>query len=539
MKKQKFTAIYWLLPLILGFVVFAINLRGTLVYDDSLIQNDVRLKDPHQWKLFLTEGYYQGSIDNLWRPLVSFTYAIQYYFHGEKPWPYHLVNNLLHAIVSALVAVLGRRLVDCRVGLMAGLIFAVHPIHVEAVAGIVGRAESMAAIGMLMALITYLKSKPSFSSAAKIVGWYLFALFSKEQGILIPMIIAGIVFFRKYTKVKDSPTQNEPVATIPNPKWLLSLFLVVTAAYITYRNHILPWYWERDNLDFAMNPVIRAHGIHRILLPISIIGKYVAMLFYPAHLSVDYSLGVFTEKANWQGIDLYIGFVAIPAAITTMFLALRRKIFPLFFCVPAMAVCILMVCNIVIIGTVFGERLAYLPSMFFCLLVAMGLNQIRATEAGENNTEFCRTGVLTYLHKLQKLRSWSACILLAFILGLGSYRTIAYARLWNHPERLFWHCMANQPDASNTYVLLAWELMERREIDQADRLLAEGRRRIPRSSRIQNYSAKVRIKQGRFAQGLIFAREAFRLRPGDPLALALITQCSEGLSATTQNSVLP
>ncbi|MGB7160425.1 MAG: hypothetical protein WBD40_20325, partial [Tepidisphaeraceae bacterium] len=126
----------------LAIALFAITLGGTYIYDDLyIIGLDPRIKDPSLWGQFWTKDYFNGGADNLYRPLVSMSYAVQWQLHGDRPWAFHLVNVLLHALASAGVAELARRLGGLRVGYVAGLLFAAHPVHVEAVANIVGRAE--------------------------------------------------------------------------------------------------------------------------------------------------------------------------------------------------------------------------------------------------------------------------------------------------------------------------------------------------------------------------------------------------------------
>src|SRR5436190_5468840 len=123
---------------VFSLLLYAITLGGTYVYDDfDILFNDARLRNPDQWKLYLTQSY-NGGVDNLYRPLVSMTYAVQWWLHGDRPWAFHLVNILLHAGVCALVAELARRLSGTRAAYVAGLLFAALPIHVEAVANIVG-----------------------------------------------------------------------------------------------------------------------------------------------------------------------------------------------------------------------------------------------------------------------------------------------------------------------------------------------------------------------------------------------------------------
>ena len=163
---------YWFFPALLAASLYLINLPGTWIYDDLYFaHDDPRLHDVHRWSQFLTQEYYEGSADKLWRPLTSLSYAFQWGLHGALAWPFHLVNLLLHAAVCMMVAKLGRRLSGSRsVGLMAGLLFAAHPIHVEAVTGIVGRAEEMCTLGVLAALLLVIDRRMTPRRAFAVTG---------------------------------------------------------------------------------------------------------------------------------------------------------------------------------------------------------------------------------------------------------------------------------------------------------------------------------------------------------------------------------
>src|SRR5438477_9569180 len=124
---------------LLALILYAITLGGTYVYDDRyILLTDPRVGDTSQWGQFWTKDYFNGAADNLYRPLVSMSYALQAKLHGRgdnRAWAFHLVNWLLHAAACAAVAELARRLTSSSpAALVAGLLFAAHPIHVEAVA---------------------------------------------------------------------------------------------------------------------------------------------------------------------------------------------------------------------------------------------------------------------------------------------------------------------------------------------------------------------------------------------------------------------
>ncbi len=196
----------------LALALYAVTLGGTYIYDDSfLIGLDDRVQHPKLWGQFWTHDYFNGGIDNLYRPLVSQSYGLQWWLHGNRPWAFHLVNLLLHAGACALVAEFARRLVDWRVGLIAGLLFAAHPVHAEAVAGIVGRAELACAVGVVGAMVLFLHRPMTRWRALAIFGLCLVAVLSKEQGLLLPLLLGALVPVRKAMFAAKEPLTPQEV----------------------------------------------------------------------------------------------------------------------------------------------------------------------------------------------------------------------------------------------------------------------------------------------------------------------------------------
>src|SRR2546423_1547655 len=161
---------------IVAIAVYAVTLRGSLVLDDLLLTSDSRYTHPSLWWQFWTRAYIPDAIDNLYRPLTCMTLAIQCWIHGFTLWPYHLVNILLHAGATAAVAEFGRRLFGSRAAWIVGLLFAVHPIHVEVIAGVILRHESLCAIAMFTGACLFLRPLTAGRVIA-IVACFLLALF--------------------------------------------------------------------------------------------------------------------------------------------------------------------------------------------------------------------------------------------------------------------------------------------------------------------------------------------------------------------------
>ncbi|KAA0190184.1 hypothetical protein HAZT_HAZT005264 [Hyalella azteca] len=95
-----------------------------------------------------------------YRPLTVLSFRLNYLLGGFEPLTYHATNVLLHVLATFLFATLTKAIAppQARVfGAAAPLLFAAHPVHTEAVAGVVGRADVGAAIFLLLALISYIR----------------------------------------------------------------------------------------------------------------------------------------------------------------------------------------------------------------------------------------------------------------------------------------------------------------------------------------------------------------------------------------------
>ncbi|KAH8267430.1 hypothetical protein KR018_001931, partial [Drosophila ironensis] len=146
----------------LAFVLYLNTFNAGFVYDDRraiLGNEDVTGAGPWThllrndfWGTRLTDSGSHGS----WRPLCVLSFRLNFLAAGLTPFGYHLVNVLLHSLATGLVVLVGRIHLPSRAGVLAaGLLFAVHPVHSEAVAGLVGRADLLACVCSLLAYLAY------------------------------------------------------------------------------------------------------------------------------------------------------------------------------------------------------------------------------------------------------------------------------------------------------------------------------------------------------------------------------------------------
>jgi len=491
----------------LAIALYAHTVGGTWIYDDVFhAKGDPRLASPRLWGQYLTQGYVPGGVDHLWRPLVSLSYAVQWQMTGERAWPFHLVNVLLHAAASALVAELARRLSRrVAVGLIAGLLFAAHPLHVEVVTYLVGRADSLCTIGAVGAVVALLRPL-TVARALGVFGCVTVAVLSKEQGLVVPLILLAAWPLRR--RLIDSATADDD----PRARQTLVLMtLFATAAYVTYREHILPWYWETNLLDYATQPMIRSGPMDRVLIPFALLGRAVALLVFPARLSPEYGLAVITAKQRWADPYLYIGLASLVGVILLAWALCRRRAWTALILLLSAGLTYGIVSNVKLIGVVFAERLLYLPSAFALILAAMALARLpgplRAT-------------------------------VVAVVVVLFGVRGVTYAARWNDAMRLYETSVRDRPRSARLRLLLASELMRGHDLGRAREVVEEGLRYAPDYWKLWNTAGLIAAEQGRFGDALAAVDRAMELDPYVP-DVEYVRYRMEQLRAATRPTTRP
>ncbi|XP_054488211.2 protein O-mannosyl-transferase TMTC1 isoform X1 [Agelaius phoeniceus] len=142
------------------------SLRGEFVHDDvwAIVNNpDVRAAAPVS-AAFANDFWGKRMAENTshksYRPLCVLTFKLNILLAGMNPVYFHAVNVILHCLVTLVLMYTCDKAVfkDCRLAFVTALFFAVHPIHTEAVTGIVGRADVLACLLFLLAFLSYNRS---------------------------------------------------------------------------------------------------------------------------------------------------------------------------------------------------------------------------------------------------------------------------------------------------------------------------------------------------------------------------------------------
>ena len=361
-----------LLAALLAVATFAGTVRYGFVYDDwPVVASNSAADDPGDWRAILLAPSWGGAA---YRPLTTWTFSVNHALHGAWPGGYHLANVALHALVSALVVVVAVSLgAPPAAATIAGVLFAVHPVHTEAVASIVGRAELLCAVWVLAAILAHVRgSRRGWRplDVLAVLGCLAAGLLSKEYAatlvLLLPLADLLIV---------DQGSPSRFAANLRSRRALVyALVAGVTVVWFGVRHLV-----SRDSalwLQPWMNPLAYLSAPTRMLAALDVQARALGLLFVPHPLRPDYSAGAIPLATDPSSARALLG-IAVAAGLAALAIGLARRrprtLFWLLFAGVTWGV----VSNLVVPSWVlFAERLVYLPSVGFCVLVALALDAI-------------------------------------------------------------------------------------------------------------------------------------------------------------------
>lgn len=291
---------------------------------------------------------------NVFRPFTFATLALNWTLGGAHPWGYHLFNLVLHAAVVLLLYRVLCKLFETQargptLAFVAAALFAVHPIHTDAVSSVVGRSELLAAGFVLAAWLLHLDDKILLSLAC-----FVLALLSKESALaFVPLTLAG-----DYVRGRLKPLFGYCCAA------------GVALVYVSILWNIQGGRFGQKQVPISENPLILLPVTLRVVNAVRIAWKYIALHVYPARLSCDYSFNSIPLYATWVSLaPAVIAALAVLALWIWSFCAKRNE---WFLCGAIYLAGFAVTANIFVpTGTIMAERLAYLPSAGFCLLCSL------------------------------------------------------------------------------------------------------------------------------------------------------------------------
>jgi protein O-mannosyl-transferase len=173
--------------------------------------------------------------------------------------------------------------------LAGALVFAVHPLHTEAVANVVGQNELWAALGVLAACIIYISRPEGVALQPKrmaaILGLYAMALLAKESAVVLPGLLVLLDFVQQRARADKRGLLDYIRGILP----LVVVCTLLVGGYLVLRHSVLG---NLAGTDAAPGlPHLREQ--YRLLNAFRAWPEFVRLLFFPLDLTVDYAPAAF------------------------------------------------------------------------------------------------------------------------------------------------------------------------------------------------------------------------------------------------------
>ena len=348
-------------------IAYSNSFQAGLVFDNaSVIGQDPRIRQATFENIasILTGGYrYDKPTAGLYRPLTTFSFLLNYavFGNGRRPPGYHWVNLAVHLVNVALVYALGIAILGETAPAWAlAAIWGVHPLLTESVTNIVGRADLLAAFGVLAGLLCHVRAASAagrrrLAWLAGVAAAQAAGLFSKESAVVLPgiMLAYDLTWFDRTMWRRRAPAYG--ALALPFAAFF----------YLRGRLHL------HMLIPFADNPLVNVGFWPARLTAVKVFGKLLWLFLWPARLSADYSYNavpLFGWRAPiWENAKTLMAVaVCLGAALLVFILAVRgrRTEKPILFFLAFFFVALLPTSNLIIlIGSIMAERFMYLPSV--------------------------------------------------------------------------------------------------------------------------------------------------------------------------------
>ncbi len=346
--------------LILSGIVYLNSIFGDFLLDDEiLIQKNAAIHS--LWNI--------GLLTYRW--LRTFSYAVDYSIWGLNPIGYHLSNIFYNSLTVLVVYLLTRSLTkNLTISFVTSLLFALHPIHTEAVSYLSGRRDILSALFYLLGFFAYLKGRERGGRgyyAGAIVS-YLLSISAKEMGVTLPLLIFA------YEVIMGIHEQKETVSgtavlffrslgrSLKRFRWVILLSAILLGGYLyvdLFLEHASGMVTSKGIQWWGGNPVSNFATVS------TVVAAYVKKLFFPVVLRADYRMIHYFHSFLAFPVVLSAGLIL--TLILVSFLYLRRY-WMITFAIWFFFITLLPVMQIIPHHILMAEHFLYLPSYGFCLL---------------------------------------------------------------------------------------------------------------------------------------------------------------------------
>jgi tetratricopeptide (TPR) repeat protein len=423
----------WLLPALAAVLLFWRVLGAEFLYDDlELIRDNPAMADWSTfWRAFQVPFWQLASIqethNGFYRPVGGAAFVTLYHLGGGRPMAFHAASLLVHAMCSAMVAMLATRIGLSRgVAVFAGLFFAIYGGHVEAIAWASALPDLLATLFSILALWAFLGSRLIWAGL-----FLLLAMLSKEAAYATWLLMIGMAIWRGGGKIpQQRQVQQVRSRTLP----ALAVFL--TVGTVVYLARYLAFDGPAAGFDIQTTHH-RLSGEHQLILSLGLIWQYLEFLVWPIPSHPFQPLRLDLSPTDWAlgGPALFGALLTLAAAIWWMVRGAKRPL--ILVGLGTLFAGLAPVLNTKAIGRFpFEERFAYLPSVGFALLFAA--------------TAIWLIQKARVLHK--NAGPLLAAAAVASLIGASLYTAFTVTPHWNNESEFFTWAKRMSPDQMTPYL---------------------------------------------------------------------------------------
>ena len=480
-----------LLVALAAIAVYANSIANGFALDDTyIVQVNSRVHDLTNFRSIWLTPYWPflGQELGLYRPLTIFLFALQWAAGNGAAWVFHAVNVGLHGLVTALSYLLLVRLTNRTAAFVGALIFAVHPIHTEAVANVVGQAEIVAAAAVLGACLLH-AARPeglavSWPRRLLLALLFLIALAAKESAVVLPALLV----------LTDVAQQRVPLSArglsdyardILMPGFLLA---AVLAWYLIMRFDVMGSIIG-SNAAPAM-PFLREE--FRQLNALRAFPEFLRLLFFPQDLSADYAPAVIMPVETVRPMVILGGMLIL---VVTALAALTPWLPAIGFPAAWFAISIVTVSNLFFpIGVLVAERTLYLPSFAVSAIAA-----------------FAWQAAATRMPSVSRRRLAAAAV--ALVIVPGAAKTWSRNPDWRDTNTLWAATYRDNPHSYRSQWVQAALLDAQGRSDQAAVHYQLAYEIYPRDTQFTSVYANFLIGRGRYADAVTILEAVREIPP--------------------------
>ena len=366
----------FLILLVLVFLFYGNSLKNKFALDDDYITStNFPVKgQPYKPNNNLVAGGIK-SIPTIWksryahdnesvfeyRPVTTSSFAIEYWVFGQNPFVNHLINILIYYFSICLLFCVLLELLEgheskLNVAFLISLLFLIHPIHTEVVNNIKCRDELFALFFPLLAFwfsFSFYK-KPNVKDVLIVILFLLLGIFSKRSALVFLAIIPLAFIFYRTIKPKII------TISIISSSFIYGLSLLVKKIFLTEK--AVRHFYHFENPLY----IVKLSFLGKIVVAIKTLGFYIKFSIFPFPFRYYYGGNTFDVSPS---INLYF-FIAVIflAFLSYYYYKTKNKLF--LFGLLLFLGSILPFLNIVVpVAGVLGERLAYIASIGFCIII--------------------------------------------------------------------------------------------------------------------------------------------------------------------------